>query len=118
MTPDQASPEQAIAGILDSLRRAREFLLDPSPQNIDCCGMMLGQCANRMAGLLGNPELTSGTENSMALVRTELNAIAGLLASAATFRRDLLKVMRAAASPLAIPGDTTSQKAQRVHVLC
>ena len=119
MTADQASPQRVIAEILDSLRRSREFLLDPNPQNIDCCGMMMGQCANRMARLLDAPGLTPRMENSMVLVRTELNAIAGLLSSAATFRRDLLKVMRAAAGPIAVPADTIpSEKAQRVHVLC
>lgn len=124
--PGQDQPDQLIAGVLDSLRGAREFLLDPSPQNIDCCRMIMGQCAERMAGLVQCPQLASyageNFANSIRLVRDELSTIAGLLTSAATFRRDLLRAMRGAVQA-AIPIDNPSQKhpaakVRRVHVLC
>lgn len=108
--------EREIAEILESLRRSREFLLDPSPQNIDCCGMMAGHCATRMARLLETPELASGAGKSLDLVRGEINAISALLTSAASFRRELLSVMRAAAPSSAIQ-NPPSEKAQSVHVL-
>ena len=122
MTPDRANPEQEIAQILETLRRSREFLLDPSPQNIDYCGMMASQCATRMARLLEKPELAMGAGKSLDLVRSEINAITDLLASAATFRRNLLGVMHAAALPITTTANPSleeaSEKARSVHVLC
>lgn len=128
---DPESPDTArlIAEMLASLRRSRDFLLDPTPQNIDCCRMILGRCADQLGPLAGNPTIAAraarDNASSFQLARKELSSIAGLLGSAATFRRDLLQAMRAAADIPAIVIDASAQhhppqdpeKVQRLHVL-
>lgn len=122
MTRDGASPEQSIASVLDSLRRARVFLLDPGPRNIDCCRMIMAQCAEQTRDLIRNAAIlrSAGRDfrESIELMRKELGVITALLASAAGYRRGMLQAMRAAAGPAAeLPGNC-AEKAQRVHVLC
>lgn len=116
--------ERAAVNVLDLLRRAREFLLDPTPQNIDCCRILMARCAEDMTGMARDPELASGHgEGFKAIIRqvqNELGAIAELLASAARFRRDALKIMRAAAKSLDAvekPAEKIPGKVHRVHVL-
>lgn len=119
MTPDTASAEQAIAGVVESLCRARQFLLDPSPRNIDCSRILMAQCAGQLASVIECSR--SGGESlreSIGLVRRELGTIASLLASAASYRRGLLNAMRAAAGAEMMVSDNGSEKVQRVHVLC
>jgi hypothetical protein len=115
-----ATPEAAIAEVLDTLERAREFLLDPNPQNIDCCRVTMAQCAERMAEVAHDPNLASLTEErlmaSMKPVQDELRRISALLGSAAAFHRDVLQVMRGASPAPVIPMDAHVEKVRRVHV--
>jgi hypothetical protein len=115
-------PNQVIAGVLDSLRQSRTLLLDPCPQNIDCCRVAIAQCVNKVGNLMeGDRAAWNGRDLKASLlqVRGELGAIAKLLDSAAAFRRDMLKVISGASRRShvieidAIP----DEKARRVHVL-
>lgn len=124
--PQQPNRETVVAEVLDLLRRSREFLLDPTPQNVDCCRMIMAQCAGRLEGIAHDPESNPQAREAFAasihLVREELRRIAGLLAAAARFRHDLVEVMRVAEPAPAIPSEPLEaeapEKARRVQVLC
>jgi hypothetical protein len=130
----ELSPDQVIAGVVDSLRQSRALLHDPSPRNIDRCRLVITQCAHKVGKLLeGDRAAWKGLDlkNSLLLVRGELSAIAKLLDSAAVFRRDMLKVISGATRLHAVEAvemDTAAldlrdqdqhdqQKVRRVHVL-
>ena len=130
------SPDQSIADVLESLQRSRELLLDPSPQNIDYCRMVMGQCTERLTEFTQDPEFAAHSSDifvaDVRRIRMELASIAGLLTAAAAFRRGMLQAMRSAtviaapampaisrATPApVIPIDTAGEKARRVHILC
>ena len=127
------SPHQSIADVLESLQTSRELLLDPSPQNIDYCRMVMGQCTERLTELTQDPEFAARASDIFAAdvrrIRIELASISGLLTAAAAFRRGMLQAMRSATVSAAtapsrvtfapiIPIDTTVEKARRVHMLC
>ena len=121
-SPGAPDPNQVIAGVLDSLRQSRALLLDPCPQNIDCCRAAIAQCVNKVGTLMEGDRgawKSRDLKVSLLQVRGELSAIAALLDSAAAFRRDMLKVISGATHrPHVIEIDTIpDQKARRVHVL-
>jgi hypothetical protein len=119
------SPDQVIAGVLDSLRQSRVLLHDPCPRNIDRCRLVITQCVHKVGKLLEGERAarkSSDLKRSLLLVRGELGAIAKLLDSAAVFRRDMLKVISNATRPHMVEPDAATpeqrdQKACRVHVL-
>jgi hypothetical protein len=115
------SPDQVIAGVLDSLRQSRVLLHDPCPRNIDRCRLVITQCVHRVGKLLEGDRSTWNSPTlkaSLVQVRGELSAIAKLLDSAAAFRRDMLKVISGATRPQVVKIDAIpDQKARRVHVL-
>jgi hypothetical protein len=117
----EMDPDRLIADSLDSLKRSRLLLLDPNPQSIDYCRIVMTQCTATIEGLIRDPNQLSTASpaftTSLKLVRKELGAIAGLLDSAAAFRRDMLKVTCEATPTPAIPIDASGTKARRVHVL-
>jgi hypothetical protein len=128
MTPG-LSPDQVIAGVLDSLRQSRVLLHDPCPRNIDRCRMVITQCVHKISKIIEGDRAawkSAGLKDSLLQVRGELSAIARLLDSAAVFRRDMLRVISGATRPhvvelgaAAAPDqhDPHDQKARRVHVL-
>jgi hypothetical protein len=115
------TPDQVIAGVLDSLRQSRVLLLDPCPRNIDRCRLAITQAVHKVGKLIEgdrsawkSPDL----RDSLLLVRGELSAISKLLDSAAAFRRDMLKAISVATLPHVVEIDAVSdQKARRVHIL-
>jgi hypothetical protein len=117
----ETNPDQLIADSLESLRQCRLLLLDPSPQSIDYCRIVMAQCTERIEGLIRDPNLVLSTNgaftSSLRLIRRELGAIAGLLESAAAFRRDMLRVTCGATPAPVVPIDAPGIKARRVHVL-
>ena len=133
-----ASPDQSIADVLESLSQSRALLLDPSPQNIDHCQVMMGQCAERLAEFVQDPDFAARAGDRFIAdvhkVRSELASLSGLLNAAAAFRRDMLTAMRNAADSVTpciapritpgvvtagvIPADASGKKAHRVHILC
>ncbi|HXJ41515.1 MAG TPA: hypothetical protein VNH18_19710 [Bryobacteraceae bacterium] len=117
--PAEPNPDRLILNVLDSLKRARALLLDPAPQNIDCCRMIVAQCVHGMTELVNDtrPETRGHSITSVRLVRDELHSIAALLESAADFRRDILRVMTAAAPAPVIPMGTPGKKAPGVQLL-
>jgi hypothetical protein len=120
------NPDQSIAQVLEKLKQARRLLLDPSPQNVDCCQALVYQCFEQAASLLKDPHVRSlATESLISQIRAiqeELNSIARLLDSAATFRRDLLRVIskvtpaETATEPAeAAVNGAGEEKARRLH---
>jgi hypothetical protein len=95
----ELSPDQVIAGVLESLRQSRALLLDPCPRNIDRCRLAITQSVHKIGKLLEGDRAawkSLDLKRSLVLVRGELSAIAKLLDSAAVFRRELLKVISSA----------------------
>jgi hypothetical protein len=120
MTPGD-DPSQAIARVLDTLRQSRALLLDPCPGNIDRCRAAIAHCVPTVANLAQTDRgrLNIGeTRDGLLLVRRELGAIAGLLDSAAVFRRGMLKAISDATRPKVAEVETPAQKVRHVHVLC
>jgi hypothetical protein len=124
-----ASPDsdRLIVHVLDSLKRARRLLLDPSPQNLDCCQALVSQCVEQIAGLSKDRGVkvhaTQRLTSQVRQIQQELNSIARLLDSAAAFRRDLLRVISKATQGATAPEqtgiaqiDTEEEKARRLHV--
>jgi hypothetical protein len=117
---EKESPNQVMAGVLSSLRQSRALLLDPSPQNIDCCRMAVSQCVQKVGHLVASDRATWNARElqpSLLLVQTELTAIAGLLDSAAVFRRDMMRTISVASLPKVVEIDSAPQKVRHVHVL-
>lgn len=93
MSPQNATTA-AVSGILDSLRRSRALLLDPEPRNVDWCALSISQCVQKLDDIArGDPAGWNRQELGGLLleIRRELSAIAGLLDSAAAFRRRSLE---------------------------
>lgn len=103
MTPNNSeTPGVSAAAIADDLRELRELLTDPSPANIDRCRAVLSRGVVRLNGAAASFRETgnaAGMEKSLLSIRTELNAVASLLDSAATFRRDILRIVAATCCP-------------------
>jgi hypothetical protein len=120
MTPG-TDPHPVIAGVLDTLRQARKLLLDPSPRNIDACRVAVFQCVHKVVTVMESDRADWQKEaltNLLLDMRAELSAIAGLLDSAAAFRRNMLKAAPAATRILAIDIDpAATQTVPRVHML-
>jgi hypothetical protein len=117
-------PNHAIAGILETLRQSRAILLDPSPRNIDRCSSALASCIQKIGGIIeaDRPMCENQLDNrdlrrSLLLVHGELNAITGLLDSAAAFRRDMLKAIAQATPSNVVPIDAVPNRVRHVHVL-
>ena len=113
-----AQSADLIPTLRESLRRCRLLLLDPTPQNIDICRTILGDCAHHIRDFLSSNSLETTTREFAAgieQVRNDLKWIAGLLDAAASFRREMLGAIS--------PRESTAQveehvvKAQHVHVL-
>jgi len=113
-------PNQAIAGILETLRQSRAILLDPSPQNIDRCSSALAGCIQKIGGIIEadrSPQDNRDLRRSLLRVHGELNAITGLLDSAAAFRRDMLKAITEATPSNVVRIDAAPNRVRHVHVL-
>lgn len=117
----ESGPTEVIAAVVDTLRRSRSLLLDPSPRNIDWCRIAVSQCAHKIAGIMqGDRSQWDKNELSPALlrIRSELSAIANLLDSAAAYRRGMLSALSAANRPHLPDSDASEAETVRsVHVL-
>jgi len=116
-----SDPNKAIAGVLDTLRRSRKFLLDPTPRNVDLCSAVLSQCVQKIVNLMEGDHLACDYDKlrlSLLNVRAETSAIAGLLDSAAAFRRDMLRAESIAPHQPPIVIETAAARTVfRLHIL-
>lgn len=120
MTPG-IDPNPVVAGVLDTLRRSRALLLDPTPRNVDVCRLAVFQCVHKLSAAM---EADRSDRHNEALpkllldIRAELGTLAHLLDSAAAFRRNTLGKAPAADRHAAIDTDpAASQTVRRVHLL-
>ena len=108
---------QLVLGATESLSRARDLLLRPTPQNLDIACTPLTAAIEHVTGLQTVLSASPSRDMAVALegLRKEIDSIAGLLENAACYHVNLIQCMVEASSAQLQPG-ACSNSARRLSL--